>query len=230
MLYSIWFDLSTVIGHFNAMPTPLTTSPKLLDHPWYRAWECGALPREALRTYASEYYWQVANFPRYLSRLHSQLPDLKSRQVLLSNLMDEENPSSPHPELWLDFAASLGLDRQAVAAGTPSAATCALVEQFHALVAASPEEGLGAILAYESQVPAIARFKGKALKDHYLATAAQQAQGTRFFAVHEEADQWHTAALERLVDALPQEQKRNAQDAANIACSALWKFLDAMPH
>jgi pyrroloquinoline-quinone synthase len=207
----------------------ITVEPKLLAHPWYRKWECGELSNESLRTYAGEYYWQVAAFPRYLSRLHSQMDDLKQRQVILSNLLDEENQKSPHAELWLDFAEALGLDRDAVKMGTAGAAVSSLIKEFQTLVASSPEEGLGAILAYESQVPEIAHFKKEALERHYMSDAVAE-KGTRFFAVHEEADVWHTRELEDLIATLSDDQKRKAQDAAHRACAALWNFLDAMPH
>ncbi len=211
------------------MSVTLTITPRILAHPWYRKWECGELPVESLRHYAAEYYWQVAHFPRYLSRIHSQLLDLASRGVILRNLQDQENEKAPHPELWLDFAQALGADRAAVASGTPGVAARALVEQFLALTESSPEEGLGALLAYESQVPQVAQFKGKALSTHYL-PADRVEQGTRFFAVHEKADEWHTAELDALVAKLPAEKKARAQASANRAAQALWRFLDAMPH
>lgn len=211
------------------MKSLLVIEPKLLSHPWYRKWECGELPVDSLRVYAREYYWQVAKFPRYLSRVHSQMEDLKDRQAILRNLSDEENESAPHPELWLDFAESLGVDRRSVVRGSPGAAASALIEEFCSLTSASAEEGLGAILAYESQVPEIASFKSKALKRHYF-SEENATQGCRFFAVHEEADVWHTKELEEMVSRMRIEQKEKAQKAAHRACKALWGFLDAMPN
>ncbi len=206
----------------------LTISPCILSHPWYQRWEKGEVSRDALRTYAGQYYWQVSHFPRYLSRLHSQMEDLSQRQVILGNLLDEENKNAPHPELWLDFAEALGLDRMSVMQSQPGEAVSKLVAAFQSLVSSSPEEGLGAILAYESQVPEVARFKSEALKKYYLQDA-QASQGLRFFEVHEKADIWHTQELESLITRLSPEQKERAQNAANSACSALWEFLDAMP-
>src|SRR4051794_20605382 len=86
----------------------------ILKHPFYQAWNAGSIPVEALRVYAAQYYHHVKAFPRYLSATHSGCDDLKSRQVILANLNDEEHPSRPHPELWMQFAEALGLDRQAV--------------------------------------------------------------------------------------------------------------------
>jgi pyrroloquinoline-quinone synthase len=188
----------------------------------------GETSAEALRHYASQYYWQVANFPRYLSRLHSQTESLEARQAILRNLNDEENPAQPHPELWLDFAEALGLDRAQVRAAPAGPAAQALVDEFHAVTAAGQAEALGALLAYESQVPAVAEFKSKALKKFYLKGEAA-AKGARFFDVHAEADVWHTRELELLVATLPPADQLKVQAAADRCAQALWKFLDAMP-
>jgi pyrroloquinoline-quinone synthase len=207
----------------------IQVEPKILSHPWYRKWECGELSVDSLRTYAGEYYWQVAHFPRYLSRLHSQIEDLSERQVILGNLLDEENRNMPHPELWLDFAESLGLNRHSIKSGKPGPAAQELIGAFQNLVASSREEGLGAILAYESQVPKVAQFKSKALTEHYLKAESAE-KGTRFFETHRQADIWHTQEIESLIEKLTPEQKGKAQAAAFSACSALWRFLDAMPN
>lgn len=208
---------------------PIQIRQSILAHPWYQRWEMGEVSHAALIHYASEYYWQVSRFPRYLSALHSQLEDLGDRQVILANLSDEENPEEPHPELWLDFAEALGADRRQIRQSMPGAAARALVGEFQSLVTSSPEEGLGAILAYESQVPEVARFKEQALKAYYL-SPERQALGTRFFSVHQSADPWHTEELEALVKKLPEEKRQKAQQAADRACGALWRFLDAMPN
>ena len=200
----------------------------VLSHPWYRAWECGKVTKEGLQIYAQEYYWQVANFPRYLSALHAQTEELSDRQVILRNLMDEENENQPHPELWLDFAESLGLDRSQVRNRTPGPAAMALVEEFRSVVKSGQPEALGALLAYESQVPEVAKFKTKALNEFYLEGDAAE-KGTRFFKVHEEADVWHTRELEGILAKMSDRDRARAQVAADRCGKALWQFLDAMP-
>jgi pyrroloquinoline-quinone synthase len=211
------------------MQLTIKSEEKILNHPWYQKWECGELSKESLATYAGEYFWQVANFPRYLSALHSQLDSLEDRQVVLGNLAEEENKAQPHPELWLDFAESLGLDRAQVKAGAPGAAAAALVNEFHALSRAGQAEALGAIWAYEAQVPEVAKFKQAALRAHYLAPEAAE-KGCRFFSVHEAADVWHSQEIDSLVAKLSPAEKERAQAAASRACQALRKFLDAMPN
>ena len=48
----------------------------LLKHPFYQAWTMGTLTREDLAHYAQQYYQQEARFPRYLSAVHSNCPEL----------------------------------------------------------------------------------------------------------------------------------------------------------
>ena len=86
----------------------------LLQHPFYQAWSRGELSMEALRDYATQYYHHVAAFPTYLSAVHAQTEDAEVRRQILSNLIDEEAGTPNHPELWLQFAESLGLDRAEV--------------------------------------------------------------------------------------------------------------------
>ena len=84
----------------------------LLKHPFYQAWSAGDLGVEKLQFYAKEYYSHVAAFPRYISSIHSLCSDIKSRQILLENLIEEEKGEENHPELWLRFAEGLGVKRQ----------------------------------------------------------------------------------------------------------------------
>lgn len=198
----------------------------LLSHPYYRAWECGALSKDSIREYASQYYHHVRAFPRYVSATHSQLEAVEDRQILLDNLIDEEKGPENHPELWLRFAAGLGADRAAIKSAAPGPAVRELVDCFLRLTRASAAQGLGALFAYESQVPEIARFKMDALQKFYV--DAEDSEAVKFFAVHKEADVYHTQALLELLEKLPADERREAEGACSEAAQALWKFLDGM--
>ena len=50
----------------------------------------------------------MAAFPTYLSAVHAKCDDQLTRKQILSNLIDEEAGQPNHPELWLQFADSLG--------------------------------------------------------------------------------------------------------------------------
>ena len=76
----------------------------LLNHSFYQAWNAGELSHETIQEYAAQYFKHVSSFPRYLSAIHSNCDDIKTRQILLENLVDEEKGPENHPELWMRFA------------------------------------------------------------------------------------------------------------------------------
>src|SRR5438105_15856240 len=80
----------------------------LLKHPFYQDWQAGKLSRESLQLYAAQYYRHVEAFPKHL-RVLAARADESLKAVVLENLAEEENPSAPHPQLWRDFAAALGV-------------------------------------------------------------------------------------------------------------------------
>ena len=92
----------------------LVEKKHILKHPFYTAWTEGTLTMEALRGYAGQYYRHVLSFPTYISAVHSETPDLGTRQYLLENLIDEERGEENHPELWLRFAEGIGCRREDV--------------------------------------------------------------------------------------------------------------------
>ena len=86
----------------------------LLNHSFYKAWNAGKLPKETIREYAAQYFQHVSLFPRYLSAIHSNCDDIKTRQLLLENLNEEEQGKENHPELWMRFAEGMGNTRKNV--------------------------------------------------------------------------------------------------------------------
>jgi pyrroloquinoline-quinone synthase len=200
----------------------------LLRHPFYRDWSEGKLSLDTLRHYAAEYYRHVDAFPRYVSAVHSQAADAAARRVLAENLADEEGlgpGATPHPELWLRFAEGLGVDRGRVESAAGGAAARALVERFFELGRRGYEEGLGALYAYESQVPEVATAKIDGLVRHY---GIDDERTLAFFRVHEKADVEHRRACEGLLDRIPPGRREATLAAARAAAQGLWDFLTAM--
>jgi pyrroloquinoline-quinone synthase len=206
----------------------LVAQKHLLKHPFYVLWNEGKLSREELRAYAIAYYPQVANFPRYVSGVHAACEDAALRQELLENLIEEERGGENHPALWRKFAASLGAAGSdlAVALSTPEVAA-AVGEFLSTTRSGSVVEGLAALYAYESQIPEIAKTKREGLAAFY---GIADAESTRFFTVHEEADVWHRQverkALGR-VAATPEDRMR-ALAAAGRCLDALNGALDGV--
>ena len=134
----------------------------LLQHPFYQTWSRGELSLEALRDYAAQYYHHVAAFPTYLSAVHAQTENAEVRRHILSNLIDEEAGAPNHPELWLQFAESLGLDRTEVRQSAQWPATKKLIGDFRSCCSnRGTGVGLAALYAYESQIPSVSEKKIK---------------------------------------------------------------------
>jgi pyrroloquinoline-quinone synthase len=196
----------------------------LLGHPFYQDWMEGKLSREQLRDYSRQYYHHVSAFPRYLSAMHSIQCNAKARRILLENLNDEEGLThgEAHPELWRKFALGLGVTERELENEAPRAAITHVRENFFQAARQSPAAGLGALYAYEWQVPEIAESKIRGLRERYGVEAEET---LAFFTVHREADQHHRAVLRELLDSLTPEEKEEARASAERAARALWDFL-----
>ncbi|MDQ6654922.1 MAG: CADD family putative folate metabolism protein, partial [Verrucomicrobiota bacterium] len=164
----------------------------LLTHPFYLAWTRGELSKEALTDYAGQYYQHVAAFPTYLSAVHAKCDDQPTRRQVLQNLIDEEAGSPNHPELWLQFAESLGTTTNAVRSAAKQPETAMLIDTFRSVCGnGQTAEGLAALYAYESQIPAVSETKIDGLKKHY---GMNDPKSYEYFSVHVEADREHAAA------------------------------------
>jgi pyrroloquinoline-quinone synthase len=196
----------------------------LLKHPFYQAWMRGELSRAQLRNYAVQYYPHVLAFPRYISAVHSQCEDEKSRRDLAMNLSEEEGCAGvdAHPELWLRFCDSLGLNRDEVRSARQSAGSRNLCDGFSRLSRASYAEGLAALFAYEYQIPEIAKTKIEGLRQFY---GIESEDGLKFFAVHEKADVLHSEACKDALDRMPEATREVADSSARESAALLWNFL-----
>ena len=197
---------------------------RLLDHPFYQAWVAGELSQSDLRHYAKAYFAHVLAFPRYVSGVHAQCEDFESRRQLLANLIDEEAGEEHHPELWLRFAEGLGESRDAVEAHEDDA-TAELVSKFLARTRSSYAEGLGALYAYESQIPDVAVTKIESLRNTYNVTDERT---LAFFDVHAETDVFHTRAITDQLDGLSEEDAELAEQSAGECAQGLWDFLSVL--
>jgi pyrroloquinoline-quinone synthase len=197
---------------------------RLLDHPFYQRWTAGTLTLDELREYARQYYHYAVAFPTFLSAMHSHVPDVATRQLLLENLIEEERGPENHPELWLRFCEMLGLERADVENAMPNDATKTLIACMHSLARdGALHEGLAALYAYESQIPEVAKVKIEGLAKWYgIGTPA-------FFAVHMDADVVHSQTSRELLNRLCDTAAKSdeARTATSRTLAALYGFLDA---
>jgi len=198
----------------------------VLKHPFYLDWQAGKLTHEALQLYAAQYYRHVEAFPKHLRALAARANG-PLHDIVMENLAEEENPAAPHPKMWQDFAASLGVTDLQIAASQALPGTHALVETFRNIcVNRSLPEAVAALYAYESQVPEVAATKIDGLHRFYGIT---DPRGTAYFSVHAELDKVHRQAwrvwLEDQVVSVCDEQ---VLATTHLALDALWSALTAV--
>jgi pyrroloquinoline-quinone synthase len=203
-------------------------SRKLVDHPYNVAWREGRLKVEDVWTYCKQYFRHVDAFPRYVSAVHSNTPDMPTRQMLLENLNEEEGGTENHPELFLRFGEGAGVARDEVVAADARAETTACVDTFMSL-ARNPNHlvGLAALYAYESQQHELSGVKVKNLDVHY---GIMDEKAYEFFKVHIAADVWHSYTERKAIMAAAKtEADREAVKAAvTQACDAVYAMFDGI--
>jgi pyrroloquinoline-quinone synthase len=200
----------------------------MLSHPFYQAWTEGRLPLDALRAYARQYFHHVEAFPQAVSAVHSLCGDKDGRRMLTENLAEEEGiepGKQDHSSLWLMFAKGLGESEVEVRSTLLNPETEALIETFRRLSRRSYASGLGALYAYESQFPAVAKAKIEGLIENY---GINDEETLRFFRVHETADVEHSGVCRNLLDRLPEMDKAEAIAAGDELAGALWNFLSGV--
>jgi pyrroloquinoline-quinone synthase len=199
----------------------------LLKHPFYLAWTRGELTKDALTDYARQYYHHVAAFPTYLSAVHSNCDDQATRKQLLDNLIDEEAGSPNHPELWKQFASALGVEDAEFTATKRQPETKNLIDTFRSVCGQeSTAQGLAALYAYESQIPAICESKIDGLKKHYGFTKPEHYE---YFTVHIEADREHSAAEREMLDRYVNDGNfESVKASVNRVLDALWDMLSGV--
>jgi pyrroloquinoline-quinone synthase len=201
------------------------TEKSLLKHPFYQDWQAGKLSRESLQLYAAQYYRHVEAFPKHL-RVLAARADGSLKPVVLENLAEEENPAAPHPQLWRDFAEALGVSEEDITSSPSLPGTQNVVHTFRDIRAnRSIPEAVAALYAYEAQVPEIATTKMDGLNRFY---GINDAKGTAYFAVHEEADKAHRAAWRNWLIENVGGNEEQILASTRDALSALWGALDAV--
>jgi pyrroloquinoline-quinone synthase len=199
----------------------------ILQHPFYRAWQCGELTRAQLATYSRVYYPHVAAFPDYLRNTISCATDPSTKLALEDNLHDELSNPAPHPELWLDFAAGTGQNRKVVKGSLLVTGIAESISTFDRLTSRDIASGLTALYAYESQQPEVAAQKLHGLRESY---GIRSPEALSYFEVHTAADIEHRAgeraAIARCLDAGT--SSALIINAANEALDAYWNLLDSV--
>ncbi len=200
----------------------------LLNHSFYEAWNNGELSKETIQEYSAQYFHHVSAFPRYLSAIHSNCDDIKTRQLLLENLVDEDKGPDNHPELWMRFAEGMGNSREQLKEHVPMNEIKELVDTFKKLSRSEKYHiGLAALYCYESMQPEISETKKDGLQKFY---GIESEETLKFFTVHMHADKWHREVVRKLLIELSnsKENQKDILDAVESALIQLNNFLSGM--
>lgn len=198
----------------------------LSKHKFYQLWNEGKVSMDALKGYAQQYYKFVAEFPRLVSRVHSNTPYEEERLMILKNLNEEENPKLPHSELWLRFADGLGLKRNEMDAKMLPE-TKKMIAEMQKLSSNDFLEGAAALLGYESQISEIAKLKMDGLKKHY---GIKDKRALEFFKVHGKVDIEHQKTWKKMIakHARTKAQQARVRKSLNKSLKAMWTMLDGV--
>jgi pyrroloquinoline-quinone synthase len=178
----------------------------LNQHPFYRAWRAGTLPRPALASYADQYAPFIASVADGWATLGNASHAAEERR---------------HAELWDEFREALAGDRQ-----EPCAEARALREEVSGHFG-SEAGAIGALYAFEAQQPSTARSKLEGLREHY----ALEGDAVRYFALH--ADEYgERDMLGTRAAALTADDLAIAEQACERTCRAMWDALTGIlaPH
>jgi pyrroloquinoline quinone (PQQ) biosynthesis protein C len=175
----------------------------VLEHPFYRRWECGELTRDELAFYAGEYRHAVV-----------ALADAAVSAGDTEHAAEE----AAHIDLWDDFATALDapLDRKPA----PETTACAAAWRRD-----DPLEARAVLYAIEAGQPDVSRTKLVGLVDHYGFEPASRA--TAYFTLHADRDHDHAAASRAVLDQTDAASDDRLVVAAERALEGNWRLLDA---
>ena len=181
---------------------PLVATYDLNEHPFYRAWRAGTLPRAALSAYAAEY-----------------APFIGAVELGWRTLGDDAHAleEGQHARLWERFRDALD------PAQVPACAATASLAQFARDAFAEPASAVGALYAFEAQQPSTARSKLDGLRAHY----AMPEEATAYFREHAD-DYGERESLRVRWGQLNADGVARAKAACEGMCRAMWAALDGV--
>ncbi len=197
----------------------------MLKHPFYQTWSEGTLSLCALQNYSLQYRPFVDHFPNYVAAILSRCENPPHRQELLRNLIDEEGypNQKDHPTLWREFACGLGIAEESYDTQVPAPWAQVLHESFWNRCQQSYHEGLGALFAYEHQIPEVADVKIRGLQEHF---SIHKENTLGFFKAHQIADVYHSQSCEKLLnDITGAKEQQQTIDSARASAQDIWNFL-----
>ena len=203
----------------------------ILKHPFYQKWNEGKLTLGELQEYAKQYYHFVKHFPMFVSSVHSYCEDKNIRKMLVENIADEDGYKtgiSDHPELWVNFAKSLGVSENEAESVEVVDEVKKSIDGFYSLCRNNDYRvGLAALYGYEKQIPEVSSVKIEGLKKFYN---IENEKDIEFFSVHHEADIYHSKAeLDAIMASCKSEEdQKKILDTVEKSAGLYWQMLDGV--
>ena len=198
----------------------------LLKHIFYKMWSEGKLTRDHLKGYSKEYFQLVKAVPQFVENIFCLASDLSIRAAVKENLNEEAH----HTEPWIDFAVALGVRRREILSYHAGNKTNEAITQLNKLTTSSLQEAVGAMYAYEMQLPKISRTKIDGLNKFYRTNNNDvNEKMTRYFQIHEEADLRHAQVWRQMLQNIYEtNEEQGALYAATRSLEAQNKLLDSV--
>ena len=164
-------------------------------HPLRQLLLSGRLNREQLQGWARNQFHEFRNIHRFFGIRYQKCPIPELRRMLLENMVEEEGEDlfggkyPSHAELWVRFAAGLGIARDDILNSEPLPGIQAALEMYVSLVQHSHwAVAIGTGLVFEGGGPKRMREEREALVRHYPWIPADRLD---FFRAHEHHDTGH---------------------------------------
>jgi pyrroloquinoline-quinone synthase len=175
----------------------------VLEHPFYKRWNCGELTRDELAWYAGEYRHAVVALAETAAQAGNE---------------EHAREEAEHIELWDEFASAFDADTSR----PPSRETTECVTAWTA--PGNRREALAVLYAIEAGQPAVSQTKLDGLAKHYGVAADEP--GAAYFALHRELDHEHAAESRReLTDG---DDDARLVEVAEAALRGNWSLLDGV--
>jgi pyrroloquinoline-quinone synthase len=184
-----------------ALKQEIQASDKALPrHPLVQGIAAGTIPLHQLRGWATQDYVYRKHVTRLAMLRYLKCTDPEIAQQLYEVVEEEAagtaTGTAGHVQLFLDFAAALGLSREDLERAPTLPGAAAHVYWAELILHTQPWfVAMAAQLAGEGQAPATNALLRRGLQEHY----GLDDRAVRFFRTHEEADEDHASLTELIV-------------------------------
>lgn len=197
-------------------------------HPVRQLLLSGRLSKEQLQWWAKNQFHEFGNIHRFFGVRYQKCPIPELRRMLLENMVEEEGEDlfggkyPSHRELWVRFAAGLGIARDDILNYEPLPGIRAALEMYVSLVQRSHwAVAIGTGLVFEGGGPKRMKEEREALEQYYPWIPVATLD---FFRAHEYHDQGHGDMVTSVIKQYCMEEKlqEEMREAVRQRADIMW--------